>query len=76
MKCVHCGRSLSIATVSVEASGTTYHYGPKCAARAGLLATVARAVRAAKGRAAPLFRRRPSRLVDEQQLLLTLEYGE
>lgn len=70
LRCIACKRPMESAAVTVERAGRVGHYGPKCAAKAGLFAALTKAT---KRRGAQICSpsRKPKK--DDRQMPLDLE---
>lgn len=71
LRCIACHRLLITPAATIERAGLTGHFGPKCAAKAGLFAAL---VKAAKCPPRPLSARKTTaKRKDDRQMPLDLE---
>lgn len=70
LRCIACHRPMESAAVTVERAGRVGHYGPKCAAKAGLLSALPKAKKP-RGALICSSSRKPKK--DDRQMPLELE---
>ena len=70
LRCIACHRPLTTPAATIERAGLAGHFGPKCAAKAGLFAALAKAKKS-RGALVCSPSRKPKK--DDRQMPLELE---
>lgn len=71
LRCIACHRPLTTPAATIERAGLAGHFGPKCAAKAGLFAALAKAAK--RPQRPPGARKTAAKRGDDRQMPLELE---